>query len=383
GFGGPGGGFGGPGGGFGGAGGGFGGPGGPGGAGGPGGQGARPGSGQGLSAFLPQGTELIPFVQTNSILVLGTPAAIDEARTLINLLDVPRQLIRLRVKKLLVRENQGHSVGVDYSLGSPVASISTNTGANLIAGTLNVFLAQNNISVKLLALESSSNARTVAEPTILTANGVGVFVSDFTQNLAVIPGASAGFGGQGTPPQVIPTGLTGIGLQILPRLMRDGTIEIYSSITDNGQIGQVTVPGGTPIPIQSNVSFPIPGIPVPNGGTMMVGGFVSHDQSHDRTAVPILGDLPLIGGLFRTVNDTSSDTETLYFISAELIDVNGQPIPGGPDAVRAALGGAATTTATTGTAGELPPPGGLTNGTTDTGAAPPLPPPTPVGPGGV
>jgi general secretion pathway protein D len=60
-------------------------------------------------------------------------------------------------------------------------------------------------------------------------------------------------------------------------------------------------------------------VTVPDGSTVILGGLVKLNQNKGGTKVPILGDLPLVGGLFRSVNNEDRQSKLYVFVKAEVI----------------------------------------------------------------
>jgi len=58
---------------------------------------------------------------------------------------------------------------------------------------------------------------------------------------------------------------------------------------------------------------------VENGGTVVIGGIFEQNEREDETKVPLLGDLPGIGNLFKTRTRTANKSELLVFISPKMI----------------------------------------------------------------
>jgi len=325
----------------------------------------------------PTGVQLIPFPPSDSIIAIGPPTAIDAVEGLVRQLDIKPQLILIQVVKLVLSETDGRSLGFDYHLATPLATIDTNTGGEGQSGTISIRYLGNNLAATLAAAEQSGRSRIVETPRLIVPNGVLSSVNNTTQSYIIVPGQSGTLGSPTVPPQLIPVN-SGFNFWIIPRLNRDGTVTLVSVIQDSTQ-SPPTVVGGTQVPgaIQS-VTIPVPGLRVVNGDTIALGGFNSQQISHGNSRIPILGDLPIIGKLFQTTTDSDTRNVTLYFITPNLVDEHGQIVPGGERAVVDALNEADQGSAggpITGSGG-LPGPGGLPP---VTGA---LPPPVAI-PGGI
>ena len=58
---------------------------------------------------------------------------------------------------------------------------------------------------------------------------------------------------------------------------------------------------------------------VENGGTVVIGGIFEQTERNDESRVPLLGDVPYVGALFRTRNRVANKTEMLVFITPKMI----------------------------------------------------------------
>jgi type II secretory pathway component GspD/PulD (secretin) len=60
-------------------------------------------------------------------------------------------------------------------------------------------------------------------------------------------------------------------------------------------------------------------VTLPNGSTVILGGLMKMNQNKGGSKVPILGDIPLIGGLFRTISNEDTQSKLYVFVKAEII----------------------------------------------------------------
>ncbi len=71
---------------------------------------------------------------------------------------------------------------------------------------------------------------------------------------------------------------------------------------------------------------------VTDGETIVIGGLVRHDEFVTHRKIPILGEIPIIGELFRSKSRSSLDSELVIFVTPRLLDpVTGMPLAGPPD----------------------------------------------------
>ncbi len=108
------------------------------------------------------------------------------------------------------------------------------------------------------------------------------------------------------------------GLTVQPRINGDNSI----SLTVSPQLSSFTpVSGPNGIQsVQTQTRVVQATRRIQNGETMVLGGFICKTDSRNSQKVPILGDLPIIGSLFRSRQQTTQGTETLVFLTPSIIE---------------------------------------------------------------
>jgi type IV pilus assembly protein PilQ len=161
------------------------------------------------------------------------------------------------------------------------------------------------LNLELSALEADGKGKIISSPRVITAD----------QNKAVIE--------QGTelPYQVATSsGATSIQfrkanlkLEVKPQITPEGSVIMVLDINKDS-VGQST-PSGFAIDtkhVQTEVL-------VENGGTVVIGGIFTQTESNNVNKVPLLGDVPFVGSLFRNTTKVSSKTELLIFITPKIV----------------------------------------------------------------
>lgn len=161
------------------------------------------------------------------------------------------------------------------------------------------------IALELSALESDGKAEIISQPKILTTNG----------NQAKIESGSE------IPYQTVEDGEVSIefkdvvlSLDVTPRVNPGDRIAMDLVIKQDS-IGQV-LPNGE-LSIDNNELQTT--VVVPDGQTIVLGGVFKTETSETVNKVPLLGDLPIMGALFRNKENTSEKTELLIFITPKLV----------------------------------------------------------------
>ncbi len=178
------------------------------------------------------------------------------------------------------------------------------------------FYGDEHINALLTAMERKDYGRVMSKPKILVNdNEPGMIrVTDKTY-VAITSGAlvegSVGVVQTGLDYQDYEAGLT---LEITPHISRGDLLRLDMSLTqsDFGTITGERPPDTTEADINTTVT-------VPDGSTIILGGLLKLNQSKGGTKVPILGDIPLIGGLFRSSSNNNIEKNLYVFVKAEVI----------------------------------------------------------------
>ncbi|MCP4260935.1 MAG: hypothetical protein GY774_26005 [Planctomycetes bacterium] len=178
------------------------------------------------------------------------------------------------------------------------------------------FYGDKHINVLLTAMQEKNYGRIMSKPKILVNdNEPGVIsVMDRTyveiQSGSVVEG-STGIVQTGQEYQDYEAGLT---LAITPHISRGDLLRLDMSLiqSDFGTITGERPPDTTEADINTTVT-------VPDGSTIILGGLLRLNQTKGGTKVPILGDLPLIGGLFRSTDNNDIERNMYVFVKAEVI----------------------------------------------------------------
>ena len=260
--------------------------------------------------------QAVPFDLDNSIIVKGDEQGIQDFKDIVRMLDVPPKQVSIKAEFVEVKTTDVKRFGIDWSLDklneSFSAPISGGTG-NIVVG-----FATGNLTATLRAQLTSDIGQIINSPIISTINNQNAYISINSQ----IPYWTTynTVTGTGTVIQQSTPNFINIDthLDVLPRVNGDGTITmtLRPGVADTGNI--VTGPDGTEIPEQRNQEL-FTQRRVANGETIVVGGFIRKNDSSSVTKIPVLGDLPIVGSLFRGVAKTTEDRELLIFITPTII----------------------------------------------------------------
>ena len=221
---------------------------------------------------------------------------------------------------------------VGKSEGTPLYGDFSDSGSTLgdigvLAGNVTAFLNTGSVQALLEAVQTNGYGRVMAQPKILVNdNQEGEIKTEnktsIAQQKSIVQPAT------GTSPSYTTTDVSfseyteGVTLTIKPHISKGDMLrlEITLSRTDFTERTDVTVANTTYPRPPDLLSTDVTTIAtVPDGTTIILGGLESVDQNKTQDKVPILGDLPLIGALFRGVDNSDSQSRLYVFVKANII----------------------------------------------------------------
>ena len=275
-----------------------------------------PGGSSGGQGFLwPEGVQQAqPFDLDNSIIVKGDEDGIEKFKKIVRMLDIPPKQVQIKAEFIEVATSDVKNFGIDWSLQRLNESFETQFGP---VGNIVVGFASGNLTAVLRAQLTKNIGRVINSPIVSTINNQNCYISINNQipywvSMNVISGDQSVL--QYTPQFInIDTNLN-----VMPRINGDNTITMILSprVSDTGAV--VVGPDGSSIPETRNQEL-FTQRRIANGETIVVGGFIRKNDTKGINKIPILGDLPIIGGLFRTTATSRDDRELLIFITATIL----------------------------------------------------------------
>jgi len=288
------------------------------------------GGGQGSTfSILSERGSAIVDERTNTIILTDIGNKIDEFKRLLARIDIPvkQVLIEARIVKAEseFRKELGASWGlagsdqVDFSLGNSTSGtlegiLATDLGISDPAAAFSLSYLSNNllIDLELSALESGGFGEIVSQPKVLTADkkkasiksGVEIPYQAVTNN-----GDASGAVVETQFKEAV------LQLEVTPQITPDNRV-IMDILVKQDSIGSFTVNGEPAINVTEITTQALVG----NGQTLVLGGIFQSEELTGDQKVPILGDLPFVGNLFKKQMRTRDKREILIFITPKIID---------------------------------------------------------------
>jgi general secretion pathway protein D len=261
----------------------------------------------------------------NALILTGTPQQIAEAKELISKVDIPVQSVLLDTEVLEVNETGSKSIGADFNQSStePLtrvfntqAQILNNIPSNAVAGALAI---QSNI----WALVNQGKARVLASPKILTQDGLSASILT-GDSLPIRVTTPVGVGGVGAVSSQVEYINVGVNLQILPRVTGNGGVDanIYSQVSSVTGFDSSGDPQISTRQAQTKVNLL-------EGQTLVIGGLLQQRDIRNLQKIWLLGDIPLLGYLFRYYTETKQNTNLVITVTPHVVPAPSMTGPGG------------------------------------------------------
>lgn len=302
--------------------------------------------------------------RTNTLLLNETAAKIVEIKELIRLLDRPVDQVLIEARIVIATESFARDLGARFGISSarqegsntiigtsgslgaasgmarnaldnrlngrpPLSGI----GAGLGSDRLNVNLPVNNpagaigfailgsdymLDLELSALQSEGRGEVVSSPRVITSNQREATISQ-GREVGYITVTGAGASAQ----QTVNFKEALLELKVTPTITQDGRVFLNMDVKKDEIIGYVNLGelGSTPELAKRNVTT---AVLVNSGQTVVVGGVYEFTSEEDIKKVPFLGDVPVLGNLFRNKHKGNTKAELLIFVTPKILNVGGQ-----------------------------------------------------------
>ena len=202
--------------------------------------------------------------------------------------------------------NQYGSAGYPLNVNLPLAT----SAGNIALSILNLG-SGNLVNLELQAMENNNVGKIVSNPRIVTADNQKAVIRQGKE----IPYTTPGTGNSPATTSFKPAVLE---LSVTPQITPDNRIIMLLEIKKDAIGAEVPQAGGGTVPAV-DVNTITTQIVVNNGDTAVIGGIFEGETRKTVTKVPFLGDIPWIGGLFRTTSNTDNKTEMLIFITPRIV----------------------------------------------------------------
>jgi len=302
-----------------------------------------------ISGKLSSDVKVIADDRINALLIMACKADMDLIEDVISKVDIALSQVLIEVVIIEVDLNDNFKMGIDWLQRSMIAyNAKKGGGRNAILGfsgasragtdgtikdgaSINT-IADNttsagsgltyyftffdyNIDAVLNMLASTSEAKILATPVVLTTDNTEAKILVGEKRPVVTSTSISSGGTQQSAYQYVDIG---IDLQVTPHINKNGFVimDVKQKVDNKGD--DVTI-DGNPVPVIITRDFNA-SISVNDGRTIVIGGIVNEDKRKTRTKIPFLGDIPLLGLLFRSDDIEEKRVELMVMLTPYVLD---------------------------------------------------------------
>jgi len=277
--------------------------------------------------------------RTNSLIINDLGGRIDSIKHIVSALDIPVKQVHIEARIVSVNEGDIDEIGVRWGLLSSSGSrtvggsIESNLGSvglldseASVDNFLNVNLAATQtgassiafqvakmgdilLDLELSALQSEDKLEIISSPRLVTTNKQMAYIEQGTE-IPYLESSSSGAVSVGFKKAVL-------SLMVTPQITPDDKLVLDLVVTQD-KPGK-TVSTGTGEAVAIDTQRIGTQVLVENGETVVLGGIYQHETDHAVRKVPVLGDLPILGALFRHKLEKMAKRELLIFVTPKIV----------------------------------------------------------------
>lgn len=265
------------------------------------------------------------------LLLTGTETDIARAQQILGQVDVQPKQILFETKVVEMSNDAERQLGLQYDFSGAHTSI----GEDLPAGTQSIPTVEPDpypgnvlkgrtfgrtyitdlVTVQLAALQTQGKAHLLADPNISAIDGQAaqVFIGDEVNYVSSITTSTTGEN------VTTATVQAGVIFRVTGKVDGDGYITLNIHPEVSSITGWTTVPGGGQLP-EVSTRYADTTVRVKDGDTIAIGGLIQENDIENIQKVPILGDLPFFGQLFRYNDHNKQSDQVVFFLKTSIMD---------------------------------------------------------------
>ncbi|MDQ7968592.1 MAG: type IV pilus secretin PilQ [Oxalicibacterium faecigallinarum] len=273
--------------------------------------------------------------RTNQLFVTDIASKLDEVRALVQKTDIASRQVMIEARIVEATDTFSRNLGAKLSFGSrsgsyqlggnqsaagtggalptlgnsavnlPAGAISGNA-AGSVALTLFNSAATRFIGLELSALEADGKGKIISSPRVITADQLKALIEqgeELPYQQATSSGATS-----------IAFKKANLKLEVTPQITPDGNVILDVDVTKD------SVGRDTPVGLAIDTKHVRTQVLIENGGTVVIGGIFTQTDTDQIYKVPLIGDIPVVGNLFKTTGKERLKTELLIFLSPKILN---------------------------------------------------------------
>lgn len=267
--------------------------------------------------------------EVNALVLYGTPAEYERVKNLLATLDVELKQVSVEAKILAIDKNATKNLGVEWMWSTLPqypevhyednhATINRNSNDSTGYGFIHIGRSNENrpfefyYGAKINALVTDGKAKILSRPNVTTIQGREAVIN--VGSSVPVPKISSTNTATTTEFEYRDAGII---LKYTPRINADGTIT--ATIHTEVSMPQYVADMGA---YRFNTRSADTTVTVRDGEPMVIGGLIGAEEEKSVSKIPFLGDLPILGALFRNHRNNKSESELIIFLTAHVLEGN-------------------------------------------------------------
>lgn len=274
------------------------------------------------SPLILKGLSVSADERLNSVTLVGAPRKVEMATALLTRLDARRRQVSLNVKVVDVTLNNANSIGTSLGFKSGDTVFNSNNGSAVVNfGT--AFSNPSQLLTNIQASITNGNGKILTDPTLVVQEGQRSTVN-LTQD--VVGGIKNDITTSGTGSFITTTyqiKSAGIILDLLVNRIDDNgfvSVTVAPTVSSIGNTYSTGTSGN--ISLLKSRTLNSGEIRLRDGQTLILSGIIQESDQTNITKVPVLGDIPLLGILFRNTSKTSQRQEVVVLVTPQILNDN-------------------------------------------------------------
>lgn len=264
----------------------------------------------------------VPVYRGNAVMVLAPAGFLDPIQELIEQMDQPGRQVIIHARIGEIQHDDQTTLGLRLAsdpsiLSAADSAVGGSIGVNftdLVAGGTTTITAQTNLTLLLNLLVREFDMKILLSPSLTASDNEAAEFFD-GQELSIINEFRGSSEGTSTVTDITDKRVGNL-LRVRPHITSEGTVNLLINLEISRIVPGSSTPSGNPVFDRREVTTEVI---VKNGQTIMLSGILRQEDFDDIRKVPLLGDLPLIGGLFRATDKGIRNRELVVFITPQVM----------------------------------------------------------------
>lgn len=294
--------------------------------------------GEGALTMLSERGSIAVDERTNVLLIRDLKSNIEVVRSIVESLDIPIKQVQIEARIVTINEGHLDELGVRWGFSSTNGATTiggsiegnnavifdesanledflnvnlpaTSANASSIAFSVAKLGSDLLLDLELSALQTESKAEVIASPRLITTNKKPAYIEQGTE-IPYVESASSGATSVAFKKAVL-------SLKVTPQITSDNRLILDLNVTQDRPGTVVKTGTGEAVSIETQRIGTQ--VLVENGETIVLGGIFQHSVADTVDKVPLLGDLPLIGALFKRTYQKMGKSELLIFVTPKVV----------------------------------------------------------------